>query len=703
MEGLMKRKMMNTSFSLQCDGYCLPLLSLLVLMLFQCAKEPGGFIQDNPLDPNGTNWHPPVVKAMQDTNVAIIDSFYIHAVGVDTNGNKIERFFWALDGVTYKDSTDSGKIRTVFKTAGKKTVCVEVRDNYGRLSMPDSVQVIVHLYAPTVVVMSDTTVAITDSFFIHAVGGDTNGTIKKYVWALDGVNFKDSTDSGRIKTAFTSPGGKKVLVKVRDDDGIESAVVSVFISIYIYQPHVTALFWYVWGGVHDTDVAINDSFFIHAVGSDTNGTIKKYLWALDGVTYKDSTDSGSIKTAFSSMGMKTIRVEVRDNYGQISKADSVQVTVLIPGVISIITQPKSQSVAPGQNVTFSVTAIGTGTLSYQWYKDSTAISGAISSSYSISNVQAANAGTYTVTVSNGTLPNSTSNEAVLTLVCQWTAVNSGLTNSWIYALAVAGNNIFAGTNYGIFLSTNNGTSWAEFHNNNDTSWHFGTVYSLAVSGSHIFAGTYAGGVFLSTNNGSSWATVNNGLTNDTVWCIAVSGNNIFAGTDGGNVYLTTNNGTSWSTLNSHFAGDSVWSLAVSGSNIFASDIGKGVFLSTNNGASWTTVNNGLTNDTVWCFAVSGNNIFAGTADGIFLSTNNGASWTAVNNGLVKTNVGALVVSGNTIFAGTDVGVFLSTNNGTSWTAVNNGLTNAWIQSLVVVGNNIFAGTWGGGVFVSPLP
>jgi uncharacterized protein (TIGR02145 family) len=80
---------------------------------------------------------------------------------------------------------------------------------------------------------------------------------------------------------------------------------------------------------------------------------------------------------------------------------------------SITTQPLSQTVTAGQSVTFSVTAAGTGSLAYQWYKNGAAISGATSWVYSLSNVQAADAGTYIVTVSNGTLPNATSSAAVL--------------------------------------------------------------------------------------------------------------------------------------------------------------------------------------------------------------------------------------------------------------------------------------------------
>jgi hypothetical protein len=86
-----------------------------------------------------------------------------------------------------------------------------------------------------------------------------------------------------------------------------------------------------------------------------------------------------------------------------------------PVAPSITSQPKSDTVTAGQNATFSVTATGTSPLSYQWYKNGTAISGATSSSYTLTNVQAADAGPYTVTVSNGTLPNAASNGAMLTV------------------------------------------------------------------------------------------------------------------------------------------------------------------------------------------------------------------------------------------------------------------------------------------------
>jgi len=82
---------------------------------------------------------------------------------------------------------------------------------------------------------------------------------------------------------------------------------------------------------------------------------------------------------------------------------------------SITTPPSAQSVTVGDPVTFKVVATGTAPLSYQWYLNNVAIAGATADAYSIASVQSANAGNYTVTVSNGTLPSATSTAVALTV------------------------------------------------------------------------------------------------------------------------------------------------------------------------------------------------------------------------------------------------------------------------------------------------
>lgn len=90
----------------------------------------------------------------------------------------------------------------------------------------------------------------------------------------------------------------------------------------------------------------------------------------------------------------------------------------------ITQQPQSLAVLAGASATFSVVATGSATLTYQWYftpaSSSTpqAITGATAASYTINNVQSANAGDYNVVVSNGILPNATSTSAQLSIAAR---------------------------------------------------------------------------------------------------------------------------------------------------------------------------------------------------------------------------------------------------------------------------------------------
>jgi glucose/arabinose dehydrogenase len=80
----------------------------------------------------------------------------------------------------------------------------------------------------------------------------------------------------------------------------------------------------------------------------------------------------------------------------------------------ITNQPQSISVSEGSQASFSVTATGTQPITYQWRKNAVNISGATSATYTISSVVPADAGNYSVVVSNsaGTV---TSNNAALSV------------------------------------------------------------------------------------------------------------------------------------------------------------------------------------------------------------------------------------------------------------------------------------------------
>ena len=128
----------------------------------------------------------------------------------------------------------------------------------------------------------------------------------------------------------------------------------------------------------------------------------EYQWLKGGVNLTDS-ESVSGATTPPSLSRNVLgsdggaySVVVANVYGSVTS----QVATLIVFDPLITGQPASQNRQPGQSVTFSVTATGTPPLGYQWWKDGAPLAEATSSSLTLTNLQAADTGSYTVVVSN---------------------------------------------------------------------------------------------------------------------------------------------------------------------------------------------------------------------------------------------------------------------------------------------------------------
>ena len=104
--------------------------------------------------------------------------------------------------------------------------------------------------------------------------------------------------------------------------------------------------------------------------------------------------------------------------GTVGNVTSNQATLTVTAAAvapSITTQPANQTANAGQTATFSATATGTGTLTYQWKKNGTVIGGATSASYTTPATAATDNGAlFTVTITD-IAGNVTSNGATLTV------------------------------------------------------------------------------------------------------------------------------------------------------------------------------------------------------------------------------------------------------------------------------------------------
>jgi len=288
----------------------------------------------------------------------------------------------------------------------------------------------------------------------------------------------------------------------------------------------------------------------------------------------------------------------------------------------------------------------------------------------------------------------------------WNAINNGLTNTAVNALAIDPTNpsiLYAGTKGGVFKSTDWGENWNAI-NNGLTNTH---VWTLAIDSSNtdiIYAGTN-GGVFKSTNGGGGWSAVNNGLTYTDVWALAIDPSNtsiLYAGTVG-YLYKSTDAGMIWSPSNL----TGVDGLAIDPSNtsvLYANTQNSGIHKSTDGGESWFPILKGLTcvlGYTLTMDPTNPNTIYAGNSCAVYKSTDGGESWIAILVTSFGLAVGIDPTDPGIVYAGTwGLGIYKSTDGGKTWIRFNTGLTAAGllVTALAIDPTNprlMYAGTYAG--------
>ncbi|HMY73922.1 MAG TPA: Ig-like domain-containing protein, partial [Blastocatellia bacterium] len=136
----------------------------------------------------------------------------------------------------------------------------------------------------------------------------------------------------------------------------------------------------------------------------------------------------------------------------------------------------------------------------------------------------------------GTLYAGTDGGGVFKLVGgSWVRASNGLTNQSVTALFVNQGVIYAGTGGGgVFISRNGGATWTAANNQLPPVLN---VYAFAVSGRRLYAGTVYG-VFFTEDEGRNWKQANAGLLDVYVTGLAVSGNTLFASTVRGGFFTS---------------------------------------------------------------------------------------------------------------------------------------------------------------------
>ncbi len=191
--------------------------------------------------------------------------------------------------------------------------------------------------------------------------------------------------------------------------------------------------------------------------------------------------------------------------------------------------------------------------------------------------------------------------------CGMTGLPTGL--SFIKGLEGSGNNLVAGTDEGIYYSSNEGDNWFPTNITNIN------IPSLASSGNYVYAAVPSGaGVYRSVDNGVNWS-VSLQSTVDYVEVAAID-NYAFAGAFFGGARYSSNNGSTWFVCSGFPTDASVFALGpvADGMVLAGTDLSPSwIYASFNNGVSFSPYSEELfENAPVEVFTVNNTHMFAGT-------------------------------------------------------------------------------------------
>jgi len=282
----------------------------------------------------------------------------------------------------------------------------------------------------------------------------------------------------------------------------------------------------------------------------------------------------------------------------------------------------------------------------------------------------------------------------------WQQINLGLSSAFVQSVCILGNNVFAGTPYGVDVCPLDGTSWSSVNNGISEV----PVYSLLPFDDQLLISS-GRGVLLTDNDGELWKTTRRmdyGITfTDKVHkFLKASDGVIYAGTSTG-LYFSGNGGSSW-LIYSGYVGQQVYDFVFDKNGNLLKATADGVFKSTDNGMNWTKLNENTNLGTLTCIVTDDDNhIYVGSYSGIYESDDGGAKWNDISQDSLKdTYFNKLVYSGNRIYAATTKGVYTYDIFYKNWSKNDVGIGTQYVSDLIRTADGEFYAATYSGIYYS---
>ncbi len=230
-----------------------------------------------------------------------------------------------------------------------------------------------------------------------------------YQWRKNGVAVTGATAATYTTPATTLGDSGSVfdVVLVNSGGTVTSTPATLTVQASVVAPTLTAQ-------PANQTVAVGQSatFSVTATGTAP----LSYQWRKNGSAITGATGASFTTPATVASDSGSLFTVVVSNSAGSVTSNAATLTVSTTTSLTITTQPQSRTVTVGQSAVFSVVAMGTAPITYQWRKNGSAITGATRASYTTPSTVAGDSGSsFTVVVSNSG-GSVTSNAATLTVL-----------------------------------------------------------------------------------------------------------------------------------------------------------------------------------------------------------------------------------------------------------------------------------------------
>ena len=320
-------------------------------------------------------------------------SFSVLAVGPGTL-----TYQWLFNGTNISGATNSNLVLNFVQYNQAGNYSVRVMNSFGATLSSNAVLTVVAPTPPAFVSQPATNLTVPVGTNVTLTASATGTPSPAYRWYFNGAALSDNShDTGtttgmlQISGVLTNDTGNYFVVATNTGGAATSSVAAVT----VLMPPAITLQPVSQTKSQGTSVTFN--------AAASGGVPLSYQWLFNGTPLTDGGQiSGSTTT---NLAISNLQFTNGGNYvlvvtNPVGSATSTAAVLTVITPPAIVQQPADQSAQFGASAAFSVVAIGTAPLNYQWTFNGANLDGATNSVLLLNHLQASQAGNYAVAVSN---------------------------------------------------------------------------------------------------------------------------------------------------------------------------------------------------------------------------------------------------------------------------------------------------------------